>query len=824
MFTAPDQACLDHKYYAQAHTFDLHALPDLMMDPGHSSSVLKKLESFLQEYENCPVLFCAETLGRRENLSNLLKNHVSDLTVVANWEEFMVRLQSQPALRAITVGYLENGFRVNKNFIVIAEANLLGRAQIKVQKKRGARYTDSDLFIRNLAELSLNDPIVHIDHGVGRYAGLEMLKIGGQEAEFLKIIYEGGNLFVPVDNLHLISRYQGMDTEHAPLHRLGSDTWDKAKKKALEQIRDVAAELLALYATRAAKPGFAYPEPGEDYHAFVAAFPFEATADQASVMEQVLEDMISPLPMDRLVCGDVGFGKTEVAMRAAFFAVSGGKQVAILVPTTLLAQQHFETFSNRFANFPIKIEVLSRFRSAKEQKNILLALSEGKVDIVIGTHKLLNSEVKFKDLGLLVVDEEHRFGVRQKEQLKQLSAHVDFLTMTATPIPRSLNMALSSVRNLSLITTPPAKRLSVKTFVREFDWALIREAIQREVLRGGQVYFLHNDVVSIERMAEDLRSLLPELRLGVAHGQMTSAKLEQVMMDFYHQRFTVLLCSTIIETGIDVPHANTIIINRADKLGLAQLHQLRGRVGRSHHQAYAYLLAPSLKSLSADARRRLEAIEALEELGVGFALATHDLEIRGAGELLGENQSGHIQAIGYTLYTEILNQAVEALKKGDLPEDLLQTIIPQDCEIKLPFSCFIPEEYMADVNMRLVFYKRIAAAEDARALLTLKSEIIDRFGLLSDPVKNLFHQMEIKKCAMSLGLKRLDAQENMILFEFLPDAAITYHEKIIKLLQTQPQKFKLKGSYALKVLGVNLELNNPEAFFAELKKILELFV
>lgn len=797
----------------------LQNLPDLLIQ-AHLPQPLIKLTEFLQAHENNSVLFCTETAGRRENLLALLKPVLPNLLSVNNWAEFAEKASTEHVL-AITIAPLEDGFYLEPGLTIIAEANLLG-SQIVQTRRRKSRHFDTDLIIRNLAELSVGDPIVHIDHGIGRYQGLEILNIGEQQGEFLKIAYEGGNLYVPVNNMHLISRYSGMDSEHAPLHRLGSDQWEKAKRKAAEQIRDVAAELLIIYAARAAKQGFRYPAPDEHYFAFSAAFPFEETVDQSLAIEAVIKDMTSPQPMDRLVCGDVGFGKTEVAMRAAFLAVQAGKQVAVLVPTTLLAQQHYENFTDRFANWPVKVEVLSRFRTAKEQQQILENLANGQVDILIGTHKLLSEKIKFHDLGLLIVDEEHRFGVRQKEALKRWRADVDVLAMTATPIPRSLNMAMSAIRDLSIIATPPAKRLAIKTFVREFDWPLVREAIQRETLRGGQVYFLHNEVATIENMAEELRALLPDARIAVAHGQLHERELERIMADFYHQRFNVLVCSTIIETGIDVPNANTIIINRADKFGLAQLHQLRGRVGRSHHQAYAYLFTPPPKVLTSDAQRRLEAIEALEDLGAGFVLATHDLEIRGAGELLGENQSGHIQAIGYTLYTELLDRTVKSMQNGDISQDIIQITHPsQECEIELQMPAFIPDHYINDVNLRLIFYKRIATAENAESLAELKVELIDRFGLLPVQAQNLFDQMKLKWIAQNLGIKRLEANENGGRIEFKEKNYVD-PSKIIMLLQLRSKEFKLDGPNKIKFIWSEAITN--ENRINEIEKILKLFL
>ncbi|MGL5798858.1 MAG: transcription-repair coupling factor, partial [Plesiomonas sp.] len=582
---------------------------------------------------------------------------------------------------------------------LICESDLLG-VRISQRRRDNRKTINTETIIRNLAELRIGQPVVHLEHGVGRYGGLTTLETGGITAEYMVLTYAGeAKLYVPVSSLHLIGRYSGGADETAPLHKLGGEAWAKARGKAAEKVRDVAAELLDIYARRALKPGFAFKHDREQYQQFCSTFPFDETEDQRNAINAVLTDMTQPYAMDRLVCGDVGFGKTEVAMRAAFLSVINHRQVAILVPTTLLAQQHFENFRDRFANWPVNIEVMSRFRSAKEQQAIQQNVTEGKVDILIGTHKLLQNDIKFSNLGLLIVDEEHRFGVRQKEKIKALRADVDILTLTATPIPRTLNMAMSGMRDLSIIATPPARRMAVKTFVREYDDLTIREAILREVLRGGQVYYLHNAVDSIEKTAEKLAELVPEARITIGHGQMRERDLERVMSDFYHQRFNVLVCTTIIETGIDIPTANTIIIDDADHFGLAQLHQLRGRVGRSHHQAYAYLLTPPPKRMTDDARKRLEAIASLEDLGAGFALATHDLEIRGAGELLGDDQSGQIESIGFTLYMEMLESAVDALRNGKEPS--LDDLTRGQTEVELRIPALLPDDYLPDVNMRL---------------------------------------------------------------------------------------------------------------------------
>lgn len=678
---------------------------------------------------------------------------------------------------------------------LLTDAELYGR-QVRQSRRRNTQTTDDSLIIRDLSQLNLNDPVVHIEHGIGRYLGLETLEIDKEKHEFVKLEYSGNShLFLPVSALHLISRYSGPDKDHAPLHKLGSDTWNTAKRKAAEKAYDAAAELLNIYARREAKRGHKFPHPGKALAQFSAEFPYEETPDQTKAINAVVADMTRDQPMDRLICGDVGFGKTEVAMRAAFVAVHGGKQVAVLVPTTLLAQQHAQNFVDRFKDWPVKVEVVSRFQSTKAVNETLEQLKSGQVDILIGTHKLLQPDIKFDDLGLLIIDEEHRFGVRQKEQIKKLRAQVDILTMTATPIPRTLNLAMNGMRDLSIIATPPARRLRINTFVRERDNRLIKEAVLRELMRGGQVYFLHNDVQTIDRTAFDLQELIPEARVGIGHGQMRERELEQVMSDFYHRRTNVLVCTTIIETGIDVPNANTIIMDRADKLGIAQLHQLRGRVGRSHHQAYAYLITPSWKSLSKDAQRRLEAISETTELGAGFTLATHDLEIRGAGELLGDQQSGQIQSVGLTMYMDLLEQAVADLRAGRTPS--LDTPLETTGEIDLGCAALIPDDYIFDTNERLVMYKRIGNATNQKELDQLQIELIDRFGLLPPQLKTLFEIHRIRQVCEALGVAKLNIGQasGKVIFNSHTQVEPL---KLVTLVQEQPNVFKLQGANELR--------------------------
>ncbi|AWB58513.1 transcription-repair coupling factor [Colwellia sp. Arc7-D] len=779
--------------------FDVHSLPDLTID-HKLKQPFELLNGFIASKETPnKLLFVAESQGRRESVLELLERNKIKPNIFSTIEEFV----NSDAPLGITVNALSAGFifqakgSAKKNTIaLITEAELLGDRVRQTRRRNKQQEIQNDAIFKNLAELSIGQPVVHIDHGIGRYMGLQTIENSGITTEFLVLSYaKEAKLYVPVASLHLISRYSGADAEHAPLHKLGNDTWSKAKQKAAEKVRDVAAELLDIYAKRASNHGYSFKRDKDDYRAFADSFGFEETFDQEQAINAVISDMLSPKAMDRLVCGDVGFGKTEVAMRAAFVAVNDGKQVAILVPTTLLAQQHYESFRDRFANWPISIEVLSRFKTTKEQNVVIKDVESGQIDILIGTHKLLQNSIKYKDLGLLVVDEEHRFGVKQKEKIKQLRANVDILTLTATPIPRTLNMAMGGMRDLSIIATPPAKRLAVKTFVRQRDDALIRESILREVLRGGQVYFLHNNVDTIDKTAADIQILLPEAKIITAHGQMRERELERVMSDFYHQRYNVLVCTTIIETGIDIPSANTIIMDRADHLGLAQLHQLRGRVGRSHHQAYAYLLTPHEKSMTKDAKKRLEAIASLEDLGAGFTLATHDLEIRGAGELLGEDQSGSMSQVGFTLYMEMLDAAVAALKDGKSLS--LDQVTKTQTEVDLRVPALLPDDYIFDVSLRLSLYKRIASCKNKQALDDVQVELIDRFGLLPQAAKNLVHIAKLKLKAEKIGITRIDAGPAGGSIEFSVDTKVD-HMFIFGLIQQQPKIYKMDGNNKLK--------------------------
>lgn len=751
------------------------------------------LRSFLGSYPG-RVLVAADSPGRREALLEVLQAASLQPKVVADFPAFLAGSDAF----ALAVAPLEDGFALDApRLAVLTERQLFPERATQPRRARRAGR-EPEAIIRDLGELTEGAPIVHEDHGVGRYRGLVAMDIGGMPGEFLDIEYaKGDRLYVPVAQLHLVSRYSGASPETAPLHSLGGEQWAKAKRKAQEKVRDVAAELLEIQARRHARAGLALEIDRPMYESFAAGFPFEETPDQHAAIEAVLRDLQSSQPMDRVVCGDVGFGKTEVAVRAAFAAASAGRQVAVLVPTTLLAEQHYRNFRDRFADWPLKVEVLSRFKTKKEIEAELQKVSEGGIDVIVGTHRLLQPDVKFKDLGLVIVDEEQRFGVRQKEALKALRANVHLLTLTATPIPRTLNMAMAGLRDLSIIATPPPNRLAVQTFVVPWDDAQLREAFQRELARGGQLYFLHNDVESIGRMQKQLAELVPEARIGIAHGQMPERELERVMLDFQKQRFNVLLSTTIIESGIDIPNANTIVINRADRFGLAQLHQLRGRVGRSHHRAYAYLLVPDRRSMTPDAEKRLEAIASMDELGAGFTLATHDLEIRGAGELLGEDQSGQMAEVGFSLYTELLERAVRSIRLGKLP-DLDAGEEVRGAEVVLNVPALIPEDYLPDVHTRLTLYKRISSARDGEALRELQVEMIDRFGLLPDPVKHLFAIAELKLQADTLGIRKLDLGENggRIVFEAKPRVDPM---SVIRMIQQQPKLYAMDGPDKLRI-------------------------
>ncbi len=829
----------DHPRHAEAQALGEQPMPPLPI-AAKDAAPGEALKSFLAHYPG-RVLIAADSAGRREALLEVLQaaelqpevagsftaflsdrhprvggdpaTFASDRGKEAKTKSLDSRLTSHSAVEdrgndglaaialprfAIAVAPLEDGFALDEPRIaVLTERQLFPeRATQTHRRKRTGR--EPEAIIRDLGELSEGAPIVHEDHGVGRYRGLVVLEAGGTPGEYLEIEYaKGDRLYVPVAQLHLISRYSGASVETAPLHSLGGEAWTKAKKRAAEKVRDVAAELLEIQARRQARAGLALPLDRAMYEPFAASFPFEETPDQHHAIESVIRDLGSSQPMDRVVCGDVGFGKTEVAVRAAFAAASGGKQVAVLVPTTLLAEQHYRNFRDRFADWPLRVEVLSRFKTAKEIKAELEKLAEGKIDVIVGTHRLLQPDVKFKDLGLVIVDEEQRFGVRQKEALKALRANVHLLTLTATPIPRTLNMAMAGLRDLSIIATPPANRMAVQTFITPWDPALLRESFQRELARGGQVYFLHNDVESIGRMQRDLSELVPEARIGVAHGQMPERELEQVMLDFQKQRFNVLLCTTIIESGIDIPNANTIVINRADRFGLAQLHQLRGRVGRSHHRSYAYLVVPEKRSMTADAERRLEAIAAMDELGAGFTLATHDLEIRGAGELLGEDQSGQMAEVGFSLYTELLERAVRSIKQGHLP-DVDLGYEHRGAEVELHVPSLIPDDYLPDVHTRLTLYKRISSARDIDELRDLQVEMIDRFGILPDPAKYLFATAELKLTATALGIRKLELGENggRIVFDAKPNIDPM---AVIQMIQKQPKLYVMDGPDKLRI-------------------------
>ena len=797
-----------------ARDLALQQLPDTALRPAatHHSVVASgsvEIKSWLAQTQ-ARVLFVAESAGRREALLGWLKPQGIEAREYADWQAFA----RDNKRYGIAIGPLQDGFLLEaENLAVVAEPQVFG-LHAPVQQRRRAKVRDPETLLRDLGALSIGSPVVHVQHGVGRYLGLQRMDAGGSEAEYLVLEYAGGDkLYVPVGALQLIHRYTGAEESTAPLHSLGSERWAKAQAKAREKAHDVAAELLQIQARRLAKPGLRIEIDWSDYQRFCEGFPFAPTPDQQKAIDDVLGDLQADKTTDRVVCGDVGFGKTEVALRACFAAARAGRQVCVLAPTTLLVEQHAKNFADRFSGWDLRVGALSRMRTAKEQAAMLQQLADGKLDIVIGTHRLLQPDVKFKDLGLLVVDEEHRFGVRHKERIKNLRAEVDMLTLTATPIPRTLNMSLAGLRELSIIATPPASRIAIKTSVAEWNNALVTEACQRELRRGGQVYILHNEVADIAAFSQKIAELVPEAQVRFAHGQMRERELEQVMLDFYHQRFNILVCTTIIESGIDVPSANTILIDRADQLGLAQLHQLRGRVGRSHHRAYAYLLVPSMRAITTDAQKRLEAIETLGDLGSGFALATHDLEIRGAGELLGEEQSGQISEVGFTMYADLLARAVRAIKSGKLDD---APFGHSECEVDLGVSALIPEDYVPDVHTRLTLYKRIAEATQQTGLDELKVEMIDRFGLLPPQAERLCEAARLRILAAPLGLARVRAGARSATLDFGPQPKIdTLH--MIKLIQTQPKIYKLEGQ---KRLHAYLNLEKTESRAATLEVLL----
>jgi len=782
---------------------ELHGGPEVSNFPTTAPSELRidaraehpfaPLDLFLNEFAG-RVLIAADSPGRREVLQEMLRGHGYNIVPLPGWDAFAngeakLALTVAPGLQGLTL--------TSPRIAVISEAQLFGQRAHQEQRRRKRAAADPEAILRDLQDLNPGAPVVHQEYGVGRYVGLQVMEIAGQSGEFLVLEYlDGDRVYVPVQSLHLVTRYTGAAPESAPLHKLGTDQWARARRRAAEQVRDVAAELLDLYARRKAQQGLQLPLNEQEYLAFANAFPFDETEDQGEAIRAVLQDLRGDRPMDRIVCGDVGFGKTEVAMRAAFAAVEAGKQVALLAPTTLLAQQHLTNFRDRFADWAVRVEALSRFGNSKETQATIEGIESGTVDIVVATHRLLHSHARFKDLGLIIVDEEHRFGVRDKERLQALRANVHVLTLTATPIPRTLNMALGGLRDLSLITTPPAERLAIKTFVIEWHGPTLREAALRELRRGGQMYFVHNEVKTIEKIAAEVQALVPEASVRIGHGQMRERDLEQLMVDFYHRRFDLLVCTTIIESGIDVPTANTIMINRADRFGLAQLHQLRGRVGRSHHRAYAYLIAPPLKALAGDAAKRLEAIESMEDLGAGFVLATHDLEIRGAGELLGEQQSGQMTEIGLAMYLDMLEHAVKALKEGRKPS--LDKPLAAETEVELRLPAFLPEDYVADVHVRLGLYKRIAAAETDEALDELNAEVYDRFGPLPAVAQNLLKLAKLKLAARALGIRRFDlgAQGGTITFE---EQNSLDPATVVRMIQMNPRVYKLEGPLKLRV-------------------------
>ncbi|MDD4963997.1 MAG: transcription-repair coupling factor [Gallionella sp.] len=786
------------------------ALPDIAVN-RRAEVPTQAFSQFLNMF-NGRTLILADSIGRREILSGYLQEYGIKPVVCENYADFVA--SSQKVM--LSVATLHAGFVLSDEPLAIVTESELYATQARGRVRRAGKKTNVEGLLRDLSELKVGDPVVHEQHGIARYEGLINLDLGEGEGEFLVLAYAGGDkLYVPVSQLHVISRYSGGAAESAPLHKLGNGAWEKSKRRAMQQVRDTAAELLNLYAQRALRKGEACTLSAHDYEAFASGFGFEETPDQMAAITAVIQDLQSGKPMDRLICGDVGFGKTEVALRAAFVAAMAGKQVAVLVPTTLLAEQHFQNFSSRFAELPIRIAELSRFRSAKDQTQSLKEMAEGKLDIIIGTHKLIQKDVKFHNLGLVIIDEEHRFGVQQKERLKALRASVHILTLTATPIPRTLAMSLEGLRDFSIIATAPQRRLSIKTFVTQTSNGIIREAVLRELKRGGQVYFLHNEVETIPNVLEKLEKLLPEARIRVAHGQMGERDLESVMRDFYQQRFNILLCTTIIETGIDIPTANTIIMNRADRFGLAQLHQLRGRVGRSHHQAYAYLLVET-EALTAQAKKRLDAIQSMEQLGSGFYLAMHDLEIRGAGEVLGESQSGEMQEIGFALYNDMLNSAVSSLRLGREPD--MEHPLGVTTEINLHCPALLPNDYCSDTHQRLMLYKRLANGANLDDIDELHQELIDRFGLLPEAANTLLDSHRLRILAKPLGISKVDASTESIQVQFIPNPPID-PMRILKMIQTKRQ-YKLVGQDKLKIelkySEVAQRILAIKAFFKEL--------
>ena len=787
-------------------------LPNIAVN-RHADTPTQAFAAFLKSFDGRTLLL-ADSLGRREIMSGYLLEYGLEAEACEDFASFLTGTKKF----MLGIGPVQNGFLLPDQKLAIVTETELYASQPRNRAARTAKKSNVEGMLRDLSELKVGDPVVHEQHGIARYQGLVNLDLGEGEGEFLLLEYAGGDkLYVPVSQLHVIGRYSGGAHDTAPLHKLGSGAWDKAKRRAMQQVRDTAAELLNIYAQRATREGYAFKLTQRDYEEFSAGFGFEETPDQAAAITAVIDDLQSGKPMDRLICGDVGFGKTEVALRAAFVAAMDGKQVAVLVPTTLLAEQHFQNFSNRFADWPIRIAELSRFRSAKEQTQALQDMAAGKLDIIIGTHKLIQKGIEFNNLGLVIIDEEHRFGVQQKEKLKALRAEVDILTLTATPIPRTLAMSLEGLRDFSIIATAPQRRLSIKTFVSSYSQGVIREAVLRELKRGGQVYFLHNEVDTIANMAEKLTELLPEARIRVAHGQMGERELEAVMRDFYQQRFNILLCTTIIETGLDIPTANTIIMNRADRFGLAQLHQLRGRVGRSHHQAYAYLLVDSMDGLTTQAKKRLEAIQAMEQLGSGFYLAMHDLEIRGAGEVLGESQSGEMQEIGFSLYTDMLNAAVTSLKQGREPD--MAHPLGITTEINLHSPALLPGDYCGDIHQRLVIYKRLANCASQTDLDGMHQELIDRFGLLPEPAQTLLDCHRLRILAKPLGIAKVDASSDAIQLQFVANPPID-PMKIITLIQSR-RHIRMIGQDKLRIELKHEDLSQRvlaiKNFFNELK-------